>query len=404
MKNSIPYIIAAVIVAVLAFLVITNTSRPGRVLDERLTLRQRDKIPYGMSVAKTLLSELFPAAKIYYETKDPGYWDHVNSEDSGQAVVFVANYLEADEDELHRLLEFEKKGNYVFIIARQFSYEASKFFNFEDDPYFHDVLETVPDSMEVRLEPSVFHSDTTFTYPGKSFEGSLSSLDTAHTIVLGRTDQTRVNFVQLKSEGGSFFIHTSPLAFSNYFILHKNNIRYYENALSVIPPNVRTIVWDEYYLQKPYHPKQSEPNWLSIMLQHESFKWGFFTGIAALLLFVLLSMRRKQRMIPVHEKPKNESLDFIKTLGRLYYDRRDHKNLSVKMGQYFLEHVRAKYKISTQTLDEKFIQSLHFKSGYPVEELNRIISFINNLNAQPMITEGQLSDFHKQLELFYQNT
>jgi hypothetical protein len=109
-------------------------------------------------------------------------------------------------------------------------------------------------------------------------------------------------------------------------------------------------------------------------------------------------------MIPVYAKPRNESLDFVKTMGRLYYDRRDHQNLAKKMSIYFLEHVRSTYKLPTHTLDEQFVEALNFKSGYPKEDLNQIILFIQYLQDSGSVDEQQLIHFHNQLESFYQNT
>ena len=109
-------------------------------------------------------------------------------------------------------------------------------------------------------------------------------------------------------------------------------------------------------------------------------------------------------MIPDHPKPSNESLDFVKTMGRLYYDRRNHQNLAKKMSMYFLEHVRTAYKLPTHTLDESFIENLHYKSGYSKGDLNEIISFIRYLHDNGSVYEDQLIVFHNQLESFYQNT
>ena len=79
-------------------------------------------------------------------------------------------------------------------------------------------------------------------------------------------------------------------------------------------------------------------------------KWAaLLTAIFALLLYVVLEMRRKQRTIPVMTKPKNDSLEFVKTIGRLYHDKGDHKNLCRKMSAYFLEHVRNRYKLPPVT-------------------------------------------------------
>jgi hypothetical protein len=123
-----------------------------------------------------------------------------------------------------------------------------------------------------------------------------------------------------------------------------------------------------------------------------------------LALLALLGSRRKQRPIPKIEKPKNDSLDFVKTVGRLYYDRRDHTNLARKMAVYFLGHVRGQYKISTQVLDENFIRDLHYKSGYGMEGIKELVGFIGYLQSGSTVSENQLKGFHQQLEMFYQNT
>ena len=71
---------------------------------------------------------------------------------------------------------------------------------------------------------------------------------------------------------------------------------------------------------------------------------------------------------------------------------------------YFLEHVRSHYKLPTHNLDKEFEQILHYKSGYPQEGIEDILSFINYLKTGESVTELQLAKFHNQLESFYQNT
>ena len=96
-------------------------------------------------------------------------------------------------------------------------------------------------------------------------------------------------------------------------------------------------------------------------------------------------------------------MDFVKTIGRLYFDKGDHKNLAKKMGVHFFEHIRNQYKLSTHTIDDDFVKALHYKTAYPLQEITDIVRFIQFTNSAPAISESQLSEFHKQLELFYQN-
>lgn len=401
MRKNLPYIILFIMIVLLGSLLVASSRKKGRVMDERITLRVKDKIPYGTYAAYNFLPHLFPQAKIFYDRKSPGNWDSL-SEDGNQAVILMTKEFEAEEYELNRLLNFVKEGNYVFIIARYLSYDATRFFNCSDNGNYFDV--EAADSLLVNLHQPPFDNSNFFVYPGKKYESFFSKIDTATTLILGRGNNGGANFIRLKKGKGAFFIHLAPLAFSNYFLLHKNNVGYYKAALSVIPQNISRVVWNDYYLTKPRVRKEKDPSWFRVLMKYPSFRWGLLTAISSLLLFVLLEMRRKQRIIPAWQRPKNESLDFVKTIGRLYFDKGDHKNLAKKMSAYFLDHIRTNYKLATHTIDKDFAEAVHHKTAYSLDRLKKIVDFIQFINTAPAISETQLSNFHKQLEHFYQNT
>lgn len=407
MKKAFPYILGGIVLVLLIVLMTTSNATKGlRRMDERITLRRTDKIPYGMRAALDLLPSLFPAASVYSDKQYPGNWDSINLNGRNQAVIVVADYLDASDEELDELTTFVKNGNYVFLIHRAASDAIKDFFgvSYNNDFVTYGVNED-GDSLKLTLDSPAYNNAVVFSYPGKKYEGTFYRIDTSRTTVLGRSSNGLPNFIQINRGKGSFYLHTAPLAFSNYFILHKANTAYFERAISAIPKEVSAVVWNEYYLEKPYNPNEDkDTNWLGALFSYPSFKWGFLVGALTLVLFVLLGMRRRQRLIPLYQKPKNDSLDFVKTLGRLYYDRRDHHNLATKMAAYFLEHVRSRYKIPTHTLDDVFIQALHFKSGYPEPETRAIINTIHTVHTVNFITDTELASFHKQLEVFYQNT
>jgi hypothetical protein len=385
----------------MALLLFSCNQDTPRKFNERMTFKHRDFIPYGSEVAKRLLPQVFPEADIYYDRNYPGFWDSIRTTSYNQAVILMSKDFEASRYELERLVDFAENGNYVFIIAKTFSGDTRRMFRFS---FFSDDFgfQQGPDSMWMRLDKSIYFPGEDFVFPGRDYESWFTNIDTTFTQVLGRDRNNRPNFIAFRRGSGVIFIHSSPMAFSNYFILHKSNYRYYEKALSAIPSNVSDVLWNDYYLEKKQ--PENKRHWLSVLFQYESFKWGLITAICALVLYVLLASRRKQNMIPLHTRPKNDSLDFVKTMGRLYHERKDHQDLARKMAVYFLEHIRTVYKLPTHTLDDSFLQALHFKSGYPVEELRSIVSFIQQLELTTHISELQLSDFYRKLESFYQNT
>ena len=401
MKKYIPYLFGFLLLGALIILLITGAKRKAHKFNPRITLNRKDKIPYGMSVAFTGLGHLFSQATIYTSRAEPGYWDSLSNYESNQAFISINGRFSADEEEMRRLINFAENGNDVFISTTYASAAADKMLGCNSSSYgslFFGNNDQEED-MKISLVAPPFRKNTTYKYPGTKFNSYFDVIDSTTTEILGYGENGRPNFIHLHAGKGNFYLQMEPLAFSNYFLLHKDNIHYYENALSVISSTVKKIVWDEYYLYK--RNQTPKKGWLTVLLGFPALKAALLTAIFTLLLYSLLEMRRKQRYIPFLAKPKNESLDFVKTIGRLYYDKGDHKNLCNKMAAYFLEYVRNRYKLATNTLDEKFIKLLQYKSGADEGSLTKIVSFIKYLDETQFINSSQLTDFHKQLESFY---
>jgi hypothetical protein len=168
------------------------------------------------------------------------------------------------------------------------------------------------------------------------------------------------------------------------------------------------VAWDQYFFSKRVNSTNADNDgrkgWLGALLSHREFRWAIWVLLITLLVYVLLEMRRKQRLIPVIARPTNDSLNFVKTIGRLYFDKGDHRNLSKKMAAYFLEHVRNRYKLATGKLDEVFVRNLQFKTGLEEEQLRALVHLVQLAETAPVISDKQLIEFHKQLENFYSNT
>lgn len=395
--------------AAIVALILTGNNRKEKQLDERITLRKQDKIPYGTYVAYKGLQHLFPKASIHTNRSEPGYWDSLSNYESGQALVIITGKFNADEGEMKKLISFVEKGNDVFISARTISYSAGDILdcqvNTSDISSYYEEEITIKDSLNLTLSHPPFKKESSYSYPGRKLDASFSEIDENTTEVLGMNDLSLPNFIRLRAGKGNLFIHLAPMAFTNYFLLHKSNIGYYDKALSVINPQATKVVWDEYYLNKRFlDENNAKKGWFNVLSRYPGLKAALLTAILTLLLYVLLEMRRKQRAIPVVTKPANDSMDFVKTIGRLYFDKGDHKNLCRKMSAYFMEHVRNKYKLLTGSLDEEFMKKLQYKSGAEEQEVREIVSFIKYLDDAQAISHKQLTHFHKQLELFYKKT
>lgn len=402
MKKAIPYILLGLVALAVITMVVTGSNRKRR-LNERVTLRKKDKIPYGTWVAFQSLPVFFPSASVYTSRLEPGYWDSVSLNNKRQAFIAITPSFMADEFEMGKLIEFARNGNDVFISAAQISYDVKEIITAGEKKdlvrYGFWSIDFMEDSLELSLLEPEFSG---YAYPGKNYSSSFEQLNERTSRVLGKNESGYPNFIHLRAGKGNFYLHLAPLAFSNYFLLHKNNITYYEKVMSFINPATEKIVWDEYYLfKRSDRQRQKKKSWLTVLSQYPALKAALLTALATLVIFMLLEMRRKQRYIPVVTRPKNDSLDFVKTIGRLYYDRGDHKNLCRKMSAWFLEHVRSRYKLATGALDDAFIKNLQFKTGVEAEEIKAIVDFIRNLDSAATVSAADVTAFHRKLESFY---
>lgn len=419
MKKYLPYLLGIIILSGIIVLFATGQKKKTKKIDERITMRKEDKIPYGDHIAYRCLPYLFPDAKISSSQEEPGFWDSLSNNDEDQAYIVVTDHFNADENEMRRILNFVENGNDVFVSAKSISDDAADIIGCsigdltapritEDED---GRLIAKDDSLSINLNRKYFPTDSVFEYPGRRFSSTFTKVNEDVTNELGDGQKRYTNFIHLKSGKGNLYLHLAPLAFSNYFLLHKNNIQYYQMVMSVISPDVTKVVWDEYFIKKGQRRRQDDTkskDWFTVLTNMKNadgkkpFKASFWVAILLLLLYVLFEMRRKQRAIPVVTKPRNDSLEFVKTIGRLYYDKADHKNLSRKMAAYFLEHVRSNYKLSTNKLDEDFIKALKYKSGAEEFEIRGIVSYIKYLEDVPAVNHIHVTEFYKQLEAFYQ--
>jgi hypothetical protein len=242
-----------------------------------------------------------------------------------------------------------------------------------------------------------------FAYPGKINRSFFSDMDTTYTTILGFNEYGNANFLKINyTNGGAIYFHLEPMAFSNFFLLHKNNKEYYDLALSQIPKRVKLVNWNDYFRDnnegKSISTISKSFKWV---MSQPALAWSLWILLSLFLLIYLLGTKRRQRLIPLITPLKNSSLDFVKTIGQLYYQKRDHRNLAIKISTHFLDHIRSRYGIPTSHLNEEFVQKLAFKSGVDFSTVDEIVQAIHRISISDSITEMDLLLFNHTLENFY---
>ena len=399
---------------ILIFLIACNlfSCKKKQSFNDTITLSKNDKIPYGTYASYKLLQKEFPHALIETNKYAPGYWKNLSSDSVKQVLFIVTKTFDPSEDDLNYLTGFVQKGNYVFISTLQVTRNAAKFFKIKTQVHYNYYgLQTAVhhafnpfDSTVVHLDTNSFKEPLSYQYPGADFTNSFSQIDTSFTFSLGRSSEKYPDLIAVNAIKGTFFLHTAPIAFTNFFLLYESNRQYFEKMMSLLPVDAKKVVWDEYYLYHYDDDQQAPQGLLSVILKYDNFKWAFWIALLLLGLYMLTEIKRKQRIIPQYARPKNDSLEFVTTIGKLYYEKGDHKNLADKLTQYFLDYVRNHFKISTAEINSAFEQQLASKSNKNIDEIKTITENIHTINLNTIITQKQLMDYYELLENFYKTT
>jgi hypothetical protein len=379
-------------------LMLLGSCRMGfrKELDRRISLWRKDDIPYGTRVAYESLPMLFPGADVSINGSNPAA---LSSREGKKAYIIIVPFMDPQPADVTALRNFIGEGNQVFISANRIGSSFLRSLGIRATTglgFF-----AAPDSLSLGIYHPVNQDYRLYAYPGDSFDNYVISLDSQYTSVLGRDSHGRPDFVRIGYKGGgAIFLHFAPLAFSNFFLLHKHNIAYYESALSYLPASVKEVIWDDYFRYDQSKPFSS----FQFLLGNRALSWAFWLLLLLFALIYLFDSKRRQRMVPVITGLRNSSLEFVQTIGRLYYQRRDNHNLAAKMTVHFQDYARTRWHLVDATLDEGFENRLANRAGYPKEALAAVAGFMRQLPSRAYVSDDELLDFHRQLEAFYKHT
>lgn len=381
-----------VFITLLAVYIVAEINRPKQI-DWKMTLSSKDKNPYGAYILYEQLHNIFPKAAIRSYNL-PVYNQLNNLGDSNTAYLLIDPEITMSAEDIDVLLNYVIDGNYVFLSSGNINKLLSDTLKVEMKRRF-DLLNQ--DSVTINFTSPVLRAEKNYGSQRMTLDGYFNKFDTATTVVLGKNHLNDVNFIRMPYGEGAFFIHALPLCFSNYFMLRPFNSDYTAKALSYLPPNIHTIFWDEYYKRDDKNIRHP----LRYILNNQWLRAAYYLGLLTILLFIFFEMKRRQRVIAVMAPLRNSSLDFVQTVGNVYFNKRDNKNISTKKINYFLAYIRAGLFLSTSYLNDEFVRALSKKTSVPEEKIRELVSLINEVQQNTNTNDAQLLELNWRMEEFY---
>lgn len=185
---------------------------------------------------------------------------------------------------------------------------------------------------------------------------------------------------------GEVIFVSSPLLFTNYGMLEGNTSVYIFRLMSYLAdlPVYRTEAYG-----KTDAMLVAEQSPFREFIKRPPLRWALYLALLGVVLFMIFTARRRQRVIPIMSKPANRSLEFIQLIGTLYYQRKDHVDLVRKKFKLFAEELRktAGVDISDVNTDDREYLLLAEKTGMNSDRLKKVIRQIRLV----LHSEGNIS-------------
>jgi hypothetical protein len=316
-----------------------------------LSLDYTDKEPYGAYIVHALLPSLFAegvriSPKTLYELKDS-----IKQQDN---IFILAQQFDPQQEDLDVLLNLAEKGNSIFISAEKYGQKIkdtlrlTTTYNFFSYASFNQ-----SDSMYVTFANPSLQSGDTLYYKTISLQNQFSYFPEDSVFAFTRTEKNEVITLRIPWGNGQLFLNTTPAAFTNVYVL-RGNIDFVSKSLSPMPPT--RLIWLENY--QIGQRELSTP--LRYILTNDPLSWAYYITVFSILFFMVFESKRKQRPIPVIKPLVNSTLEFTATIGNLYFQRGDHKNIIEKRIHFFFDYVRTHFYLSGSEPD--FVERLSKKS------------------------------------------
>ncbi len=385
MKKNLPYIMILTVSVILFIAFMVMKPEP---VDWSASFSRADKIPYGCYIPYKLLGDCFPGASVTV-SHDSIYDTLRGRRFRGANYIIIDTTISLDKYDTGELMRFVSQGNSVFMAAS----------------FYMDEFATV---MEIRTAPEDIVADRmgiNFTNPRLKARKEYQCRKGAGNVrfisfrkqgaaVLGVNERKGANYIRIRHGRGAFYLSAIPFAFTNFNMLTGNNAEYVFRALSYLP--VRRTFWDEHYKSSVAAP--STP--LRYVLSREPLTWAYYTSMAGLLLFVLFKARRRQRAIPVVTPPANATIDFVATVGRLYHQRGDHKNIADKKILYFYDYLHSRFQLDAFHRGDMFYDRVAEQAGAPEGLVRRLFEEIDSTMKMKIISGSELSRLNSLIEEF----
>jgi hypothetical protein len=301
------------------------------------------------------------------------------------------------------LLNKVHEGSTLFISAENFIRYFTDTLKLNYSSVEYNLTLEKQDSIKLTLTTSTWENRYLYVHPVLNLF-TFVGMDKSTTTILGKMElpnrEVYPNFVKVKFGKGTIFLHNQPIVFTNVALLDEgNSADYVAGILSYIPKD-KPLVWfvkdQTFNTGKPINESS-----LSVIFRYPALRMTWLLFIYGGLLYMIFNARRYQRVVPVVKPLKNTTVEFVQTIGNLYFQEGSTSNILGKKIIYFLDRIRHTYYLDTGRMDTDFAMKLQVKSGKDKELIDEILTCIRDFQKLRTAIPTDLLKLSSLIEEFW---
>lgn len=384
------------------FLVVSNCSGPHFEWNAYDSMRSDDDNPLGCKLFEKMAKATMPNGyEVYYDDLEELF-----HREEPFAMLVMDYTIFFDSDILLRLDSLVRKGNKLMIVANNaYDYNVDD----EDDdgkdckwlsksePYSSFNLDALKETLkgERNLVPIKMEQNGTINVPSTFLTSYIPPKNLKTTITATFSGKIEDTYditpmpIAVKKKVGEGMVYqiSCPLLMTNYGLFYHGIQKFQQSQMAQIADMPVVRVPSNKFHRSNSHRSYYEDNNnytespLAFMLERPPLRWALYTVFFAIILFMFFTARRRQRVIPLVERPRNRNIDFVKLLGTIYYRRHDNNDLARKKYVYFREELRRSLliDIGDTTLDDENFKKLSRKTGLDEQHISQTVIQLRNL-------------------------
>ena len=122
---------------------------------------------------------------------------------------------------------------------------------------------------------------------------------------------------------------------------------------------------------------------------------------------MVFTAKRRQRIIPEVEKPKNRNLEFVKLIGTLYYQKHDYRDLVLKKYAYFTEEMRRVLHVdlTDRSEDQRTFAVIASQTDMEEQEVSKLVNTLRKLEEEELnVSRATMESLINQISTIWKRT